>query len=93
MMCGPWTSKFDETADLRRIKLLHIVDGFTREALAVDAAHSVDSDHVVATVEVLVHQRGSPARFTIGAWAGEQARATPDTQPRTAWAGGLAIGP
>lgn len=51
---------FDETADLRRIKLLNVVDEFTREALAVDAAHRIDSDGVVATVERLVASRGAP---------------------------------
>ena len=35
--------QFDETADLRRIKLLNVVDEFTREALAVDAAYRIDS--------------------------------------------------
>ena len=39
--------QFDETADLRRIKLLNIVDEFTREALCVDAAHSINADGVV----------------------------------------------
>ena len=29
--------RFDETADLHRIKLLNVVDEFTREALAIDA--------------------------------------------------------
>ena len=49
--------QFDETADLRRVKLLNIVDEFTREALAVEAA-----DGVVA-VERLVAQRGAPAHL------------------------------
>ena len=40
--------QFDETADLRRIKLLNIVDEFTREALAVEAAHSIDADITTA---------------------------------------------
>ena len=46
--------QFDETADLRRMKLLNVVDEFTREALAVDAGHRIDSDGVVDTVERLV---------------------------------------
>ena len=54
---------FDETADLRRIKLLNVVDEFTREALAIDAAHSIDSDGVTATVERLVASRGAPAHL------------------------------
>ena len=49
--CGPSTSSSTETADLRRIKLLIIVDEFTREALCVDA------------VERLVTQRGAPAHL------------------------------
>ena len=52
--------QFDETADLRRIKLLNIVDEFTREALAIDAAHRIDSDGVVDTIERLVALRGVP---------------------------------
>ena len=55
--------QFDETADLRRIKLLNVVDEFTREALAIDAAHSIDADGVVATIERLVAARGSPAHL------------------------------
>ena len=52
--------QFDETADLRRVKLLNIVDEFTREALCVEAAHSIDADGVVAAVERLIAQRGAP---------------------------------
>ena len=52
--------QFDETADLRRIKLLNIVDEFTREALAIEAAHRIGADGVVGTVENLVASRGAP---------------------------------
>ena len=55
--------QFDETADLRRIKLLNVVDEFTREALAIEAAHCIDADGVVATVERLVARRGAPAHL------------------------------
>ena len=55
--------QFDETADLRRIKLLKVVDEFAREALAIDAAHSIDADGVVATIGRLVAARGSPAHL------------------------------
>ena len=54
---------FDETADLRRIKLLNVVDEFTREALAVNAAYRIGSDGVVAAVERLVVDRGAPAHL------------------------------
>jgi len=36
--------QFDETADLRRLKLLNIVDEHTREALATDVARSITAD-------------------------------------------------
>ena len=55
--------QFDETADLRRVKLLNIVDEFTIEALCVEAAHSIDADGVVAAVERLIAQRGAPAHL------------------------------
>ena len=48
--------QFDETAGLRRIKLLNVVDEFSRDALAVDAAHRIDADGVVGIVERLVAQ-------------------------------------
>ena len=62
-MCGRWTSVSDETSDLRRIKLLNVVDELTREALAVEAAHSIDADGVLAAVERLVAHRGAPAHL------------------------------
>ena len=55
--------QFDETADLRRIKLLNVVDEYTREALAIDASHSIDADGVIATVQRLVAGRGAPAHL------------------------------
>ena len=57
------TALIDETADLRRIKLLNIVDEFTREALAFHAARSIDADGVDAAIERLVAQRGAPAHL------------------------------
>ena len=52
--------QFDETADHRRLKLLNIVDEFTREALAMRVGRSCDADQVVAVIEGLVAQRGIP---------------------------------
>ena len=52
--------QFDETADLRRIKLLNIVDEHTREALATDVARSIVADDVVDVLERLVAERGAP---------------------------------
>ena len=52
--------EFDETADLRRLKLLNIVDEHTREALAMDVDRSITADNVVACLDRLVAQRGTP---------------------------------
>jgi len=50
--------QFDQTADGRILKLLHIVDEFTREALAIECRRRIDADHTVATLERLVAERG-----------------------------------
>ena len=52
--------EFDETADLRRLKLLNIVDEHTREALATDVDRSITADKVVAVLDRLVAERGAP---------------------------------
>jgi transposase InsO family protein len=43
--------QFDETADLRRLKLLNIVDEHTREALAMRVGRTCDAEQVVAVIE------------------------------------------
>jgi putative transposase len=53
--------QFDQTADGRVIKLLNIVDEFTREALAMHVARRIDADQTVAVLERLAAQRGAPA--------------------------------
>ena len=52
--------QFDQTADGRILKLLHIVDEFTREALDVLCERRIDADRTVARLERLVLQRGAP---------------------------------
>ena len=52
--------QFDETADLRRLKLLNILDEHTRAALAMDVDRSITADRVVSCVERLVAERGAP---------------------------------
>ena len=46
--------QFDQTADGRILKLLHVVDEFTREALAIECRRRIDADHTVS--------RARPAR-------------------------------
>ena len=50
--------QFDQTSDGRVLKLLNVVDEYTREALAVVAERSITADATVATLERIVAQRG-----------------------------------
>src|ERR1035441_6735762 len=50
----------DQTADGRTIRLLNVVDEFTREALAMLVERSIDADATVAVLERLVAERGGP---------------------------------
>jgi putative transposase len=60
--------QFDTTEDNRTLKLLNIVDEFTRECPAIVVDRSIDADRVVATLDRLVVERGAPAfvRFDNG---------------------------
>lgn len=55
--------QFDQTADGKTLKLLHVVDEFTREALAIECHRRIDADRTVATLERLVSKRGRAPRF------------------------------
>jgi putative transposase len=55
--------QFDTTADGRTIKLLNVIDEYTREALAIVVERSIDADHVVATLERLAIERGRAPAF------------------------------
>ena len=59
---------FDQTADGRVLKLLNVIDEFTREALAIDVDRSIDADAVVRCLDRLAGVRGAPtfARFDNG---------------------------
>jgi len=50
--------QFDTTADSRQIKLLNVIDEYTRECLAIEVARSIDADHVVEVLERIAAQRG-----------------------------------
>jgi putative transposase len=50
--------QFDQTADGRILKLLHIVDEFTREALEVRCARRIDADHTVSRLERILAETG-----------------------------------
>ena len=50
--------QFDTTVDGRTMKLLHVVDEHTREALAIRVARSIDADHTVRVLDQIVRERG-----------------------------------
>ena len=52
--------QFDQTADGRVLKLMNIVDEFTRESLVMLVARSLDADTVVTELERLVAKQGAP---------------------------------
>ena len=52
--------QFDQTVDGRVVKLLHVVDEFTREALEILVARRIDADATVAVLERLARERGVP---------------------------------
>ena len=60
--------QFDTTADGRQIKMLNVIDEFTRECLAIEVDRSIDADHVVAVLDRLAAERGAPVfvRFDNG---------------------------
>ncbi len=55
--------QFDQTADGHILKLLHVVDEFTREALAIRCERRIDSDATVSVLERLSASRGRVPEF------------------------------
>jgi putative transposase len=53
--------QFDQTEDAKTLKLLNIIDEFTRECLRIEVARSITSDKLVGVLERLVAERGAPA--------------------------------
>lgn len=56
-----WALDFqsDETADGRQLRVLNVIDEFTREALASEVARSITAEDTVALLEDLVSARGA----------------------------------
>lgn len=50
--------QFDTTVDGRVLKLLHIVDEHTREALAIQVERRIDADQLVRVLDQVVARRG-----------------------------------
>ena len=55
--------QFDQTADGKTLKLLNVVDEFTREALVMHVDRSITADQTVAVLQRLVAARGAPTRL------------------------------
>jgi putative transposase len=55
--------QFDTTVNGRTIKMLNVIDEFTREALATETHRSIDADHVVTVLDRLCVERGGPPAF------------------------------
>jgi len=60
--------QFDQTSEGKTLKILNVIDAFTREALACDVGRSIDADGVVCCLDRLAAQRGAPVyvRFDNG---------------------------
>ncbi len=52
--------QFDQTADGRVLKLLNVVDEYTRESLVMLVERSIDADRTVEALELLVAERDAP---------------------------------
>ncbi|MEJ7891608.1 MAG: IS3 family transposase [Solirubrobacteraceae bacterium] len=55
--------QFDQTDDGRALKLLNVIDEFTREALVMHTARSVTADQTVTVLEALVAACGAPTHI------------------------------
>ena len=55
--------QFDRTADGRALKLLNVVDEYTREALALVAERSITAGATVAVLERLTRERGTAPSY------------------------------
>lgn len=53
----------DQTSDGRRLRMLNIVDEFTREALSIRVDRSITADDTVGVLEALLKTRGEAPGF------------------------------
>ena len=62
-----WSMDFvaDQLADGRRIRVLTIVDNFTRESLGLYAAQNIKGDDVVGVMDGIIAGRGKPSRIQV----------------------------
>jgi putative transposase len=58
--------QFDETRDGRQLKILNVLDVFTRECLSNKTERSITADDVTRLLDQLVDERGAPAYLRMG---------------------------
>jgi putative transposase len=93
-----WSYDFVEDRTVRqdRIRLLTVIDEFTREALAILVARHIGSPEVLDTLEKLVEHRGSPEYLrsdngpefianAVKRWLGERGCETLYIEPGSPW--------
>jgi putative transposase len=58
-----WSYDFvmDETEDGRRLKMMPVVDEYSRECLSIDVERSITAEDVVETLATLFRRRGEPS--------------------------------
>lgn len=96
-----WSYDFleDATASGRKLRLLTLVDEFTRECLAIEVDHRLPASAVVAVLERVVAERGCPAflrsdngtEFTalaVYAWLSAHQIQTAFSDPGSPWQNG-----
>ncbi len=55
--------QFDTTANGRTLKMLNVIDEFTRECLAIEVARNIDADGVVTVLDHLAVERGGAPAY------------------------------
>jgi putative transposase len=55
--------QFDRMVDGQQIKLLNIIDEYTRECLTIVVDHNIDAERVVGTLVLLAVERGQAPAF------------------------------
>ena len=88
---------FDRTIDGRQVKILNVIDEFTREALATEVGHSFTADDVVVVLDRIVVERGTAPAFVrmdngpelaahaVADWCGETTAKSVFIDPGSPW--------
>jgi putative transposase len=96
-----WTYDFvsDQTADGRPLKLLTVLDEFTRESLAIEVGRSIKSKDVISILDYLFMVRGIPGNIrsdngpefianAVKRWLGQSSVETLYIEPGCPWQNG-----